>query len=155
MRIDMETWLGLTLRSSGRVCDIRSQVAHVQLLRTPTKFMGLLRGMETKNAGLQCSLFWRYSFGLTHLCERQQSVTCTITESSRNASSAHFPYLRNKGGSQWRQLRPEWKPQHRSGKNPQVATPNCCEACQPCDLLWKLTFRDGTLNVQFPHFVAM
>ena len=31
-------------------------------------------------------------------------------------SSAHFPYLRNKGGSQWRQLRPEWKPQHRSGK---------------------------------------
>jgi len=48
MRIDMETWLGLTLRSSGRVCEIPSQVAHVQLLRTPTKFLGLLRGMETK-----------------------------------------------------------------------------------------------------------
>jgi len=66
MRIDMETWLGLTLRSSGRVCDIRSQVADVQLLRTPTKFLGL-RGMETKNAGLQCSFvlkvqFWSYSF---------------------------------------------------------------------------------------------
>jgi len=26
-------------------------------------------------------------------------------------SNAYFPYLRNKGGSQWRQLRPEWKPQ--------------------------------------------
>jgi len=64
MRIDMETWLGLTLRSSGRVCDIRSKVAHVQLLRTLTKFVGLLRSMETKN----------------------------------------FPYLRNKGGSQWGQL---------------------------------------------------
>jgi len=36
MRIDMETWLGLTLRSSGRVCDICSQVAHAQLLQTPT-----------------------------------------------------------------------------------------------------------------------
>jgi len=57
-------------------------------------------------------------------------------------SSAHFPYLRNKGSSQWRQLRPEWKPQHRSGKNLQeVATPACCEACEPCDLLWKLAFR--------------
>ena len=55
-------------------------------------------------------------------------------------SSAHFPYLHNKGGSQWRQLRPEWKPQHRSGKNSQeIATPFCCEACEPCDLLWKLT----------------
>ena len=67
MRIDMETWLGLTLRISGRVCDIRSQVAHVQLLRTPTKFVGLLRGMETKHAGSQCSFvlevqFWLYSF---------------------------------------------------------------------------------------------
>jgi len=41
-------------------------------------------------------------------------------------SSAHFPYLRNKRGSQWRQLWPEWKPQHRSGKNSQeVATPTC------------------------------
>jgi len=65
MRIDMETWLGLTLRSSGKVCDIRSQVTHVQLLRTPTKFVGLLRGMETKNAGSQCSSvlevqFWFY-----------------------------------------------------------------------------------------------
>jgi len=55
-------------------------------------------------------------------------------------SSAHFPYLRNKGGLQWRQLRPEWKPQHCSGKNSQeVATPTCCQACEPCDLLWKLT----------------
>jgi len=67
MRIDMETWLGLTLRSSGRVCIIRSQVTHVQLLRTPTKFVGLLRGMETQNASSQCSFvlevqFWSYSF---------------------------------------------------------------------------------------------
>ena len=67
MRIDMETWLGLTLRGSGQVCDIRSQVAHVQLLRTPTKFVGLLRGMETVNAASQCSFvlevqFWSYSF---------------------------------------------------------------------------------------------
>jgi len=67
MRIDMETWLGLTLRSSGRVCEIPSQVAHVQLLRTPTKFLGLLRGMETKNTGSQCSFvlevqFWSCSF---------------------------------------------------------------------------------------------
>jgi len=67
MRIDTETWLGLTLRSLGRVCDIRSQVAHVQLLRTPTKFVGLLRGMETKKAGSQFSFvfevqFWSYSF---------------------------------------------------------------------------------------------
>jgi len=66
MRIVMETWLGLTLWRSGRVCDIRSQVAHVQLLWTPTKFVGLLRGMETKNAGSQCSFvlevqFWSYS----------------------------------------------------------------------------------------------
>ena len=31
--------------------------------------------------------------------------------------------------------------QHRSGQNSQeVATPTCCEACEPCDLLWKLTF---------------
>jgi len=59
-----------------------------------------------------------------------------------STSSAHFPYLRNKGGSQSRQLRPEWKPQHRNGKNSQkAATPTCCEACEPCDLLWKLTFR--------------
>ena len=59
-------------------------------------------------------------------------------------SCAHFPYLRNKGGSQWRQLWPEWKPQHRSGKNSQeVAIPNCCEACEPCDLLWKITFTFG------------
>jgi len=62
-----ETWLRLTLRSSGRVCDIRSQVAHAQLLRTPTKFVGLLRGMETKYAGSQRSFvlevqFWSYSF---------------------------------------------------------------------------------------------
>jgi len=43
-------------------------------------------------------------------------------------SSAHFPYLHNKGGSQWRQLRSEWKPQHRSGNNSQeIATPTCCE----------------------------
>jgi len=67
MRIDMKTWLGLTLRSSGKVCNIRSQVAHVQLLRTPTRFVGLLQGMETKNAGSQCSFvlevqFWSYSF---------------------------------------------------------------------------------------------
>jgi len=66
MRIGMETWLGLTLQSSGRVCDIRSQVAHVQLLQTPTKFVGLLRGMETKNAGSQWSFvlevqLWSYS----------------------------------------------------------------------------------------------
>jgi len=66
MRIDMETWLGLTLRSSGRVCDIRSQVAYVKLLRTPMKFVGLLRGVETKNAGSQCFFvlevqFWSYS----------------------------------------------------------------------------------------------
>jgi len=27
-------------------------------------------------------------------------------------SSAHFPSLRNKGGSKWRQLQPEWKTQH-------------------------------------------
>jgi len=75
-------------------------------------------------------------------------VICTITESSRNASSAHFPFLHNKGSSQWRQLRPEWKPQHRSGKNSQeVATPTCCEAC---DLLWKLTFRElSTLSMKF------
>jgi len=52
-------------------------------------------------------------------------------------SSAHFSYLRNKRGSRWRQLRPEWKLQHRSGNNSQeVATPTCCKAC---DLLWKLT----------------
>ena len=56
-------------------------------------------------------------------------------------SSAHFPYLRNKGSSQWRQLRPEWEPQHRSGKNSQeVATPTCCKAC---DLLLKLTLRES------------
>jgi len=66
MCIDIETWLGLTLRGSGRVCDIRSQVAHVQLLRTPMKFVGLLRDMETKNAGSQCSIVlevqcWSYS----------------------------------------------------------------------------------------------
>jgi len=51
----------------GRVCDLRSQVAHVQLLRTPTKFVGLLGGMETKNTGSRCSFvleiqFWSYSF---------------------------------------------------------------------------------------------
>jgi len=41
-------------------------------------------------------------------------------------SSAHFPYLCNKERSQWRQLRPEWKLQHRSGKNSQeVAIPTC------------------------------
>jgi len=52
-------------------------------------------------------------------------------------SSAHFPYLPNKGGSHRRQLRPEWKPQYRSGKNSQeVATPTCYE---PCELLWKRT----------------
>jgi len=51
MRIDMETWLGLTVRSWGRVCDIRSQVPHVLLLRTLMKFAGLLQGMETQNAG--------------------------------------------------------------------------------------------------------
>jgi len=57
-------------------------------------------------------------------------------------SCAHFPYLRNKGSWQWRQLRPEWKPQHCSGKNSQeVATPTCCEACENFDMLWKLTFR--------------
>jgi len=75
-------------------------------------------------------------------------VTCTITKSCRNASSAHFPYLRNKGGSQWRRLRPEWKPQHRSGKNSQeVATPTCCEACEPRDLLQKLTFTAQTIYI--------
>ena len=67
IRIDMETWLGLTLWSFGRVCEIPSQVAYVQLLRTPTKFLGLLRGMETENAVSQCSFvlevqFWSYSF---------------------------------------------------------------------------------------------
>ena len=87
MRIDIEIWLGLTLRSSGRVCDIRSQVAPVQLLWTPTKFVGLLQGMETKNADSQCSFvlevqFWSYSF----MCEVTKCDICTITESSRNAS---------------------------------------------------------------------
>jgi len=52
MRIDM---VGTHSAKFGRVCDICSQVAHVQLLRTPTKLVGLLRGMETKNAGSQCS----------------------------------------------------------------------------------------------------
>jgi len=56
-------------------------------------------------------------------------------------SSAHFPYLRNKGSSQWRQLRPEWERQHRSGKNsPEVATPTCFKAC---DLLLKLTLKES------------
>jgi len=62
MRIDMETGLGLALRCSGRVCDIRSQVAHVQLLRTPMKFVVLLRGMETKDTGSQCSFVLEVQF---------------------------------------------------------------------------------------------
>jgi len=73
-------------------------------------------------------------------------------------SSAHFPYLRNKGGSQWRQLRPEWQPQHRSGKNSQeVATPTCCEACKPCDLLWKLTFtkKQGKITTTGGHIARV
>jgi len=41
-------------------------------------------------------------------------------------SSTHFPYLRNKGGSQWRQLQPEWKPpasqsqKFAGGRNPNL-----------------------------------
>jgi len=76
-------------------------------------------------------------------------------KSSKNASSAHFPYLRDKEGSQWRQLGPEWKPQHRSGKNSlELATQTCCEACEPCDLLWKLTFKGilkGIVMVKNPN----
>jgi len=146
MRIDMETWLGLTLRSSGRICDIHSQVAHVQLLWTPTKFVGLLRGMETKKrrfAMLLCFggtvlvlLFYVRGSKVWHAQSRNPLEMLVGT------SNANFPFLRNKGGSQWRQLWPEWKPQHRSGKNSQeVAYPTCCEACEPCDLLWKLTYR--------------
>ena len=144
MHIDMETWLGHTLRSSGRVCDIRSQVTHVQFLRTPTKFVGLLRGMERKNAGSQCSFvlevqFWSYSFVRDSKVWHAQSRN--HLEMLVGTSSAHFPYLRNKGGSQWRQLRPEWKTQHRSGKNSQeVATPTCCEPLGALRPQWKLTF---------------
>jgi len=142
MRIDMETWLGLTLGSSERVCDIRSQATHVQLLRTPTKFLGLLRGMEKKRrfAMLLCFrgtvlvlLFYVRGSKAWHAQSRNPLETLV------GISSVHFPYLRNKGGSQWRLLRPEWKPQHRSGKNSEVAIPTCCEACEPWDLLWKLT----------------
>ena len=139
MRIDMETRLGLTLWSSGRVCEIPSQVARVQLFRAPMKFLGLLWGMETKNAGSQCSFVLVLLFYLrgSKMCHAQSR---NPLEMLVGTSSAHFSYLHNKRGSQWTQLRPEWKPQHRSGKNSQkIATPTCCEACEPCDLLWKLT----------------
>ena len=51
---------GLLYSQSSRTCSC-------QLLRTPTKFLGLLRGMETKNTCSQCSFvwevqFWSYSF---------------------------------------------------------------------------------------------
>jgi len=55
-------------------------------------------------------------------------------------SNVHFPYLRNKGGSQWRQFRPEWKPQHCSGKNLQEVTiPTCCKPLGALRPQWKLT----------------
>ena len=54
-------WEGLRDSQSSRTCST---------LRTPTKFLRLLQGMKTKNAGSQCSLFWGYIFGLTLLCER-------------------------------------------------------------------------------------
>jgi len=119
----------------GLLCDIRSQFAHVQLLRTPTKFVGLLRGKTTKNAGSQCSFVLDVRDSKVWHAQSRNPLEMLV-----DTSSAHFPFLRNKGGSQWRQLRPEWKPQHRSGKNSQeVPTPTCREACEPCDLLWKLT----------------
>ena len=140
----MRNTVGTHSAKFGEGLRTRSQVPHVQLLRTHTKFVGLLRGMETKKrrfATLLC-------FGGTVLVllfyvrgtKMWDAQSRNPLEMLVGTSSAYFPYLRNKGGSQWRQLRPEWKPQNRSGKNSQeVATPTCYEACESCDLLWKLT----------------
>ena len=60
----------------------------------PRNSWGCCEVWKQKTQVRNAPLFWRYSFGLTLLCERQQSVTCTITESSRmvvGSSSAHFP----------------------------------------------------------------
>jgi len=144
MCIDMELWLGLTLRSLGRVCEIRSQVAHVQLLANTHEIHGVVARYGNKKRRFAMVLCFGGTVLVLLFYVRGSKVwhaqSRNPLEMPVSTSSVHFPYLRNKGGWQWRQLRPEWKPQHRSGKSLQeVATPTCCEACEPCDLLWKLT----------------
>jgi len=72
MRIDIETWLRHTLRSLGRVCYIRSQVAHVHVnfYEHPRNSWGCCEVWKQKTQVRNAPLFWRYSFGLTLLYER-------------------------------------------------------------------------------------
>jgi len=151
MCIDIETWLGLTLRSSGRVCDIRSMCTRSTFANTH-EIRGVVARYGNKKRRFTMLLCFRGTVLVLLFYVRGSKVWHALSRNSLEmlvgTSSGHFPYLRNKGGSQWRQLRPEWKRQHRSGKNSQeVATPTCCEACEPCDLLWKLTFTISTSRV--------
>jgi len=136
----METWLGLTLLSSERVCDIRSQVAHVQLLRNTHEPRGVVARYGNKKSRFEMLLCFEGTVLVLLFYVRGSKVwhaqSRNPLEMLVGTSSANLPYLSNKGSSQWRQLRPEWKPQHHSGKNSQeVATQTCWEACEPCDLL--------------------
>jgi len=152
MRIDMETWLGPThfakfgegLRNSqsSRTCSTFANIN--EILEVVARYGNKKR----RFAMLLCFggtvlvfLFYVRGSKVWHAQSRNPLEMLVGT------SSAHFPYLRNKGGSQWRQLWPEWKPRHRSGKNSrEVATPTCWEACEPYDLLWKLTFSVSVTN---------
>ena len=77
-------------------------------------------------------------------------MTCTITESSSDASSAHFPYLRNKGGLQCGD-------NCDLNGNPSIAVAKIRRRSQPqlaCNLLWKLTFRYSPIQGAYLEALA-
>jgi len=68
-------------------CAIFAVKSHMfNFCEHPRNSWGCCEVWKQKSQVRNAPSFWRYSFGLTLLCERYQSLTCTITESSRNTS---------------------------------------------------------------------